>query len=136
MADYTWEIEFMPAEPEVMPEKLPWTNNTLSWYRKNPNWAVLDNGMIQHQPSAIEGDGNGAGFIPFRKLLREKYCQTAYSRPGRITIRDEATGIVDIWEDQDYIGPIDTTDNTVDVIVWGKGIFYLILGLLAMSFFF
>jgi hypothetical protein len=165
MADYTWEIEYhnLPAAP--MPRRT-WFHKTQSatrkFYEQSDQWLV-ENDTVTYLGGTVDGTGFADSLPAMRQYLKDNFCVGVHKIPKSISItdpdgitwvkeyplpkvlkesghRDEETGIRadliidETWMEQMF--PKGYEEPDIDVGAWGKGIFYLILGLLAMSFFF
>ena len=165
MADYTWEIEYhdLPAAP--MPRRTVFHKTQSAarkFYEQSDQWLV-ENDTVTYLGGDDYGTGFADSLPAMRQYLKDNFCIGVHKIPKSISItdpdgitwvkeyplpkvlkesgyRDEETGIRadliidETWMEQMF--PKGYEEPDIDVGAWGKGIFYLILGLLAMSFFF
>lgn len=164
MNNYTWEIEYhdLPAVPMPRRTLLHKTQSaTRKYYEQDPHW-VIENDTVKYIPSNIQGTGTARTRNEMRKHLEYEKCFGIYRIPKAITIVDPdgihwtkeypfpkvfertkdprlkgLTNIKDIVLDETWLkqdSPLLYEEPDIDLKVWGKGIFYLVLGLLVVSF--
>lgn len=157
MNNYSWEIEYydLPAVP--MPRRTVFHKTqsaTREFYEQSPQWLVKNN-TITYIGGDAHGTGTAESLPAMRQHLEDKYCSGIHKIPKTISIIDpegltwvkeypfpkvlkRSEDHSDVTLDETWlrqVSPKFYDKPDIDVKVWGKGILFLMLGLLAASFF-